>query len=30
MGMFAENCIENDLKHVDNTICEYYGIGTSR
>jgi len=26
MGMFPEEMIENDLKEVDNTIREYYGI----
>ena len=25
-GMFAEYRIENDLRLVDNAICEYYGI----
>lgn len=27
MGMFAEHHVENDLAMVDDTICEYYGIG---
>lgn len=27
MGMFEEMHIENDLKMVDDTICEYYNIG---
>ena len=26
MGMFAANEIDNDLKLVDDAICEYYGI----
>lgn len=26
MGMFETNEIDNDLAHVDATICEYYGI----
>ena len=27
LGMFSEPFIENDLALVDQTICEYYGIG---
>lgn len=26
MGMFEEELIDNDLKLVDDTICEYYEI----
>lgn len=29
MGMFASAEIENDLKMIDETICEYYGIGAA-
>lgn len=30
MGMFSDNFIENDLAAVDQTICDYYGITTTK
>lgn len=30
MGMFKEETIENDLKKVDDTIVDYYGIGGNK